>query len=241
MMACNLEKLKDLAFRWLKDSPASPELMLGDQRLAYEAMEAVKEIKRIHAALADPDAHVEYTHGASGMCCELRRQAVGRAERAEAEMERLRQERDEAAAEAAACVAFLQNRLHWEGFWAEGFMGQEPVSAADKNARALSEHLKATGHGKRMLDEIERLRAIVDRLPKTADGVPVVPLRSTGVYRITHGGLHIQESCDWSGEHPMFRAGDDGEPTSGRVMLPCGRCYSTREAAEAARNQVRGE
>ncbi len=48
------------------------------------------EIERLRQFIDDPDAHVEGSHGASGLCCELRRQAVGRAELAESELTELR-------------------------------------------------------------------------------------------------------------------------------------------------------
>lgn len=58
--------------------------------------------------------------------------------------------------------------------------------------------------------EVERLQAIVDKLPKTADGVPVVP-----------GMVVWKSNC---------------EPTNVGMLLGtwvC-QCYSTHEAAEAA-------
>jgi len=85
--------------------------------------------------------------------------------------------------------------------------------------------------------EIERLRAIVDQLPRTRDGAVVVPLRRVTVFRRWKNGRHIQESSNWSGEYPCFRSGDDGEPTYGQVMERCDNCYSTREAAEAAKEK----
>jgi len=63
--------------------------------------------------------------------------------------------------------------------------------------------------------EIERLRAVVDKLPRTADGVPVVPGLDT--VWITWSEEAKQTLCTW------------------RLMHLRGhRCYSTREAAEAA-------
>lgn len=47
------------------------------------------EIERLRQIIDDPDAHVEGQHGASGLCCELRRQAIGRAELAENELAEL--------------------------------------------------------------------------------------------------------------------------------------------------------
>ena len=66
-----------------------------------------------------------------------------------------------------------------------------------------------------ILDENERLRAIADKLPQTADGVSVVPGLDT--VWITWSEEAKQTPCTW------------------RLMHLRGhRCYSTREAAEAA-------
>jgi hypothetical protein len=67
--------------------------------------------------------------------------------------------------------------------------------------------------------EIERLRAIVDRLPKTADGVPIAP--GQGVWT-------------W------FPDRSQPETVTLQRIGACGvyaGCYSTREAAEKARGQ----
>ena len=78
-------------------------------------------------------------------------------------------------------------------------------------------------------DEIERLRAIVDKLPKTADGVPVVPgmtLYSSqnicGAFRKPEIVVSLEvyanhETSEWMDGH-----------------LEVELLYSTREAAEAA-------
>lgn len=65
-------------------------------------------------------------------------------------------------------------------------------------------------------DEIERLRAIVDRLPKTADGVPIYP--GMTVWALIPG-LEISDAeVQVVGIGGVWRY-----------------CYSTREAAEKAR------
>ena len=93
--------------------------------------------------------------------------------------------------------------------------------------------------------EITRLRAIVDKLPKTADGVPVVP-GADKVYRIAAGDEFdnpretkngVEISMNWRGWVATFfsdlrRFGDTylcGEDPS--------KCFSTREAAEKAKEQ----
>jgi hypothetical protein len=83
------------------------------------------------------------------------------------------------------------------------------------------------------LEESERLTAIVDRLPKTADGVPmtlgqtVYTLRSDGVVR---GRQVIEITGDWIGVQVGALVGTRG---SARPEI----IYSTREAAEKARTE----
>ncbi len=69
--------------------------------------------------------------------------------------------------------------------------------------------------------ENTRLRAIVDKLPKTADGVPVIPMINTVyVHRYFEPTEEIVE-CDIN-------------KTWGVPVHRIGESYSTREAAEAA-------
>ncbi len=65
------------------------------------------------------------------------------------------------------------------------------------------------------------LQAIVDKLPKTADGVPIVP--GMRVYHRDWKGNVTDERTSWAPPYPK--------------VFCC--CYSSREAAEAAR--VKGE
>ncbi len=69
---------------------------------------------------------------------------------------------------------------------------------------------------KQMRAERDRLQTIVDKLPKTADGVPVVP--GIKVWHRDYLGVVTEEAGVWK---PPFPG-----------LLVC--CYSTREAAEAA-------
>lgn len=82
-----------------------------------------------------------------------------------------------------------------------------------------------------MTAKIERLRAIIDRLPKTADGVPITlsqtvfTLRSDGVIR----NRRVVEITDaWIGVQVGALVGTRGSAMPGII-------YSTREAAEKAR------
>ena len=64
--------------------------------------------------------------------------------------------------------------------------------------------------------KIERLQAIVDRLPKTADGVPIVP------------GMEV---WSWMGDAGLMSTEITRIGKGGWFAA----CYSTREAAEKAR------
>lgn len=96
-----------------------------------------------------------------------------------------------------------------------------------------------------------RLQAIVDRLPKTADGVSVL-CNSAGTHKLMPSG--VKSGSLW---HPDFQASaeswgydfdeghyfmqwsvlDPGGAVIDRVRHEVCRCYSTREAAEAASEQ----
>ena len=73
--------------------------------------------------------------------------------------------------------------------------------------------------------EIGRLRAIVDKLPKTANGVPVVPgmkLWDANVSLAPYGPIDV------------VMAGNDGDYYQPHEW-DWDNCYSTKEAAEAAK------
>jgi len=90
-----------------------------------------------------------------------------------------------------------------------------------------------------LLAERDQLKAIVEQLPMTANGVRVAPVRATKVYRRLDNGW-VQESCGWEGEFPVFRCTAMSEPTYGTCMGRPNLCYSTREAAEAAKEKDNG-
>ena len=82
-------------------------------------------------------------------------------------------------------------------------------------------------------DELRRLGAIVDRLPKTADGVPIA-IGDRVYYRFPSG--HVDErpgaSVAWLwGDGKYCTMYWDGGYERGAEMS---RCYSSLEAAEAA-------
>ena len=77
------------------------------------------------------------------------------------------------------------------------------------------------------ITEIEGLQAIVDKLPKTADGVPVVP------------GMELWHHCQYKKEVRSVTISTDYSymPSDGRSQLNIqhvgpSACHSTREAAE---------
>lgn len=74
-----------------------------------------------------------------------------------------------------------------------------------------------------LLEENKRLQAIVDKLPKTADGVPVAP--GDKVYR---AGEYTSAQLTIARDLPEYNGGWQ----DGRVRIE--NCYSTREAAQAA-------
>jgi len=84
--------------------------------------------------------------------------------------------------------------------------------------------------------ELKRLRAIVDKLPKDADGLPVVPWRGVVMYRrITYRGKpRVQSSCGFGNCSVLFDPIGDDDPPLGPLGRNIELCHSTREAAEAA-------
>lgn len=79
--------------------------------------------------------------------------------------------------------------------------------------------------------ENERLRAIVDRLPKTADGVPVGPgsvVWGCSPHFLPPTGEHVREGA-------VVDKSDWAVCLDGGAIVALDRCYSTREAANAAR------
>ncbi len=99
---------------------------------------------------------------------------------------------------------------------------------------ALARALGARAQFDRVVGRLLRLEAIVDKLPKTADGVPAVP----GMVIFTPLPLHVQERRRVV-EVKVDRVGKDlilGRELLVEGLLPylLENAYSTREAAEAA-------
>jgi hypothetical protein len=98
----------------------------------------------------------------------------------------------------------------------------------------------------KMLHEVERLRAIVDKLPKTADGVPVVPGET--YYAVTTWpdcddppvivGVKWVGHCDPVMNYQWVTVKHGNFPEEFKVV----RVLSTQEAAEkAAKHAQEGE
>jgi hypothetical protein len=87
--------------------------------------------------------------------------------------------------------------------------------------------------------EIQRLRDIIDKLPKTADGVPVVPGMKVYVPAAVAGywgqkpGKAVEFMVDWihSEAMPIHLVFIQGQT----YQILASRCYSTRQAAEEAK------
>lgn len=88
--------------------------------------------------------------------------------------------------------------------------------------------------GRALLDEVKRLREIVGKLPKTADGVPVAPgmeLFHCCGKRLSNA-MFFQSAC-YFGDNPQKCFHDDNSGAR-RIAEWCD-VYSTRESAQAAK------
>lgn len=79
-------------------------------------------------------------------------------------------------------------------------------------------------------DIIERLLAVVERLPRTADGVPVVPGMNLYSRRVDYDFGCIAIRVEPESDEIECR-----DVRGVEFDLPARECYSTRAAAEAAR------
>jgi len=90
-------------------------------------------------------------------------------------------------------------------------------------------------------DRLQEVADLIALLPVTADGVRVAPVAGQVVWRHLRSSRFLQKSTGWTNGMPTFRCCDTGEPTHGNVGVNCALCYSTEEAAEAARDNQRKE
>lgn len=95
--------------------------------------------------------------------------------------------------------------------------------------------------------EVERLRAIVDKLSKTADGVAVVFHRGgiAGIDGAWHPDFDTRaESWGYCNDLGYYVAWSFCRPNGDVAVIerrPIGDCYRTPKAAEAARTQIGAE
>jgi hypothetical protein len=102
---------------------------------------------------------------------------------------------------------------------------------------------EATAAATVLADEVERLRAIVDRLPKTADGVPLFP-GDTVYYEKnpsndTIVAFTVAPYSEWNTD--VWGVQNQSRAVSKKGGgWPAAMCYSTRKAAEAAKEATDG-
>lgn len=78
-----------------------------------------------------------------------------------------------------------------------------------------------------LLAKCDWQRTIIDKLPKTADGMPIVPGRTVWVVANYRNGLRIYKFV-------VYNLSSIGCSDGDRYHWDCHQCYSSREAAEAA-------
>lgn len=154
--------------------------------------------------------------------------------------------------ENAICRDAIEHALEFVDTWADDKDDDHSQGAARAQTRMLNEAIgKAVPrllgerpegqrlyglHYRDMRDERDNLRSIVQRLPHTADGVPVIPdLDSVWVPADLGGTKEPEES--WYIE----RVGNQWvvqEAGIGYSEVPVDKCYSTRDAALAANDNT---
>ena len=80
-------------------------------------------------------------------------------------------------------------------------------------------------------EQRDALQAVVDKMPKTADGVPVIPNRDW-VY--SPSGRHLKVLTDTHGAEPIYYVPEAMNFGGVWRDLVVSDCYSTKSAAEAA-------
>jgi hypothetical protein len=115
---------------------------------------------------------------------------------------------DEGALEAAAAIEFLRTQLGWEWFWADGWLGEEHVSQAKRNAALLRRYLDTTGHAKGLCAKLDGYRSKIERLESEAAAMREV----------------LQDWLGWSEIRQMFTAEElkdrpDAEPIKRHWLL----------------------
>ncbi len=78
-----------------------------------------------------------------------------------------------------------------------------------------------------------QLQATVDRLPKTKNGVPVVPYEDVVWWQ---DGEEMKQFNCWNGPHWVYHGKEGRRVWHEKECRRVDQCYSTREAAEAGGN-----
>jgi hypothetical protein len=107
---------------------------------------------------------------------------------------------------------------------------------ADEDERDVDEDLAAfCGHKaesqETVVAEVERLQAIVGKLPKTADGVIIVPMLEDDqtLYAIDNGEIYTLDV------YRMFWTGESWWVETENLEGPISECFYNSEAAEAGK------
>ena len=102
----------------------------------------------------------------------------------------------------------------------------------------------ATNPGQPILDELARLREIVGKLPKTADGVPVTlgdaafyPFNFYGEPALPQTGTVVMADDDCAKYKVQLMLAGHNPAIETLAYKSVAECYSTREAAEAAEGE----
>jgi len=181
------------------------------------------------------DKLMRLEHGHELESCDVTHEVGGR----ECVERQLAQAREREATEKARCeqaefrLAVLRKILEYvhfvltDGGFVDGDLGNSVQLAADR-IKTRADTVEA---------EVKRLREIVDRLPKTADGMPVMQGDTLfGVSEID--GRIIRLTAD----EPTLWAAIEDLPDEGvsdeRIWDFCANAYSTREAAEGAKEKA---
>jgi len=128
--------------------------------------------------------------------------------------------------EARAVWAVKSDRSHDAATMREAAAHIARLTADLESARAEVDRLREAADGA-MREDRDRLLAIVDRLPKTIDGIPIVP--NMQLYRVTRTTGKVEEHR----AELKPRAIHDAHG----INWPADDCYSTRTAALAAAAQ----
>lgn len=193
---------------------------VGRLQLAIDAAERLDNGQEVY--LPQPHHRIVSIVAGNRMTMKSQQVEIERLQRSLVDAEQVRDQRWQMAKDAENEVAKLRGAIRHAGFevcqtscdWTIHDVSNLAAADEERTAEVISRNID-------LEIENKRLQSIVDRLPKTADGVLVVP----GIDRV------------W---HPDFQG--TGTPRDNRFAYwscynrDIGTCYSTREAAEKARS-----